>query len=291
MTMSHNGALEPEGGQPPPRKPWLVIEPRSAWSVLDWVEIWKYRDLLLTFALRDVKLRYRQTALGVVWVILQPLLAAGIFTVVFGYVARLPTDGIPYFVFSFGGLLAWNVFSNTMTRASNSLVDNAQLISKVFFPRMILPLSMVFSVLLDFAVAACLMAAILIAQGITPGWGFLLLPVWLIMLVMLGIGIGLYTSALMVPYRDLRYVIPVLLQFLLYASPVAYSVASVPASLLPFFFLNPVSGLLEAFRWSLLDCREPNWGYVAYSALCSLVILGFGAYSFKKMERRFADII
>jgi lipopolysaccharide transport system permease protein len=276
---------------PPNRKIHLVIEPRSGWSALHLLELWQYRDLLLTLAGRDVKLRYKQTALGVLWVLLQPLLAAGIFAVVFGKVAKLPSDGLPYFLFAYAGLLGWNAFNSTLTKASACVVENAQLVSKIFFPRLILPLSTVFSTLIDFAVALALLAVMMVIYGITPTLGILLLPLWLLLLILLAVGIGLYTSALMVPYRDLRYVIPVLMQFLLYASPVAYAVSAVPQNLRFWFYLNPVSGLLEAFRWSVLGCGQLNWGAVGYASVCVVFVFIFGAYSFKKMERKFADVI
>jgi lipopolysaccharide transport system permease protein len=277
---------------PPPKgRIHLVIERRSGWSALHLLEMWEYRNLLFTLAGRDVKLRYKQTALGVIWVILQPLLAAGIFTFVFGKVAKLPSDGLPYFLFSYAGLLGWNAFSHTLTKASACVVDNAHLVSKVFFPRLILPFSTVFSTLIDFAVASVLMGVLMVVYGVAPTWGILLVPVWLLMMILLAVGMGLFTSALMVAYRDLKYVIPVLTQFLLYASPVAYSVSAVPASLRPWFYLNPVSGLLEAFRWSLLGRGQLDWGAVGYSAACVVAAFLFGAYSFKKMERKFADVI
>ena len=209
-------------------KPYLSIRPRSGWQALDVKEIWEFRDLLTTLGLRDIKLRYRQTALGAAWVILQPLMAAGIFSVVFGRIAKLPSDGVPYFVFSYAGLLGWNAFSSTLTKASGCLVANSGLISKIFFPRLILPLSTVFSSLIDFGVALVMMAVLLIAYGIAPGIGLLLLPVWLSLILLLAMGIGLYTAALTVSYRDVQYILPVITQFLLYGSPIAYALSAVP---------------------------------------------------------------
>jgi lipopolysaccharide transport system permease protein len=289
MTLAPQTSLPQVSAQP--SKPYLVIEPRSGLSALHLVELWQYRDLLLTLAGRDVKLRYKQTALGVLWVILQPLMAAGIFAVVFGKVAKLPSDGFPYFLFAFAGMLGWNAFNSTLTKSSACIVDNANLVSKIFFPRLILPLSTVFSTLIDFAVAMCLMAVMMVMYGIAPTLGILLVPLWLVMLIMLAVGVGLFTSALMVPYRDLRYVIPVIMQFLLYASPVAYSVSVVPERLRFWFYLNPLSGLLDAFRWSLLGRGQLDWAAVGYAAACVVVVFLFGIYSFKKMERRFADVI
>lgn len=273
------------------RRPHLSIRPPGRWSPLALAEIWRYRDLFVTLAARDVKLRYRQTALGITWVILQPLLAAAIFTFVFGRVARMPSDGIPYMVFAYAGLLGWTAFNSTLTKSSACIVQNSQLVSKVFFPRMILPLSTVFSTLIDFAVALGVMAALMAWYGVAPGWGVLLLPVWLALLIALAVGLGLYTSALMVSYRDLQYAIPVMVQMLLYASPVAYAVSAVPASVRSYYFLNPLAGLLEAFRWSLLGHGQLQWQYVAYAAAVTAVTFVWGAYSFKRMEQRFADVI
>jgi lipopolysaccharide transport system permease protein len=285
------GLVEPSRDDAAKQKPWMVIEPRSGWSELNLTELWRYRDLLVTLAIRDVKLRYKQTALGVIWVILQPLLAAGIFTFVFGKVARMPSDGLPYFAFSYAGLLAWNAFNSTLTKASASVIGNSQLVSRVFFPRLILPLSTVLSTLIDFFVALALMVVLMVGYGITPGWGVLLLPLWLILLVALALGIGVYTSALTVRYRDLQYVVPVLLQMLLYASPVAYSVSAVPDRLRVLYFLNPMSGLLEAFRWSLLGRGQLDWTHVIYSSSWVVVVSFGGALAFKKMEHKFADVI
>lgn len=277
------------------QKPYLIIRPSSGWQSLDLKQIWQFRDLLITLAERDVKLRYRQTALGIIWVILQPLIAAAIFAFVFGRVAGLPSEGVPYIVFSYAGLLAWNAFSSTLTKTSAVLVQNSQLISKVYFPRLVLPLSTILSTLIDFGVALLMMGVLMAIYGIAPGPQVLLLPVWLLLVVMMAVGVGLYASALMVSYRDVQYILPVVTQFLLYGSPVAYSL-SYALSRLPqqyhvFYLLNPLAGLLDAFRWSLLGRGELQWMAVAYSAVATLVLLIGGAFTFKKMEKRFADVI
>ena len=272
-------------------KAHLTIRPTSGWQALNVREIWQFRDLLVTLAGRDIKLRYRQTALGVLWVIVQPLLAAGIFSFVFGKVAKLPSDGVPYFIFAYAGLLGWTAFSNTLTKTSFCLIQNSHLVSKVFFPRLVLPLSTVVSTMIDFAVALLMMVVLMVVYHITPHVGLLLLPVLLALLVLLALGVGLYAAALTASYRDVQYVMPVFLQMLLYASPVSYAVSAVPASLRHFYFLNPLSGLLEAFRWSLLGRGAVPWGFVAYSAVVTVVVFIIGAFAFKKMERRFADVI
>ncbi len=272
-------------------KPYLRIRPTSGWAALNLRETWQFRDLLFTLAGRDLKLRYKQTALGVIWVVLQPLLAAGIFSFVFGKVAGLPSDGVPYFVFSFAGLLGWNLFSNILTKTSGCLVGNQQLISKVFFPRLVLPLSTVPSVLVDFSIGAVLMIILLVTHKITPEWGLLLLPIWIALIIAIAMGVGLVTSALTVSYRDVQYILPVFTQMLLYASPVAYAASHVPAEWRTLYFLNPLASLLDAFRWSLFGGTPPLWGYVAYAAALAIGILVWGAFSFKKMERKFADVI
>ena len=272
-------------------KPLLTIRPSSGWAALNLAETWHFRDLLMSLAGRDVRLRYKQTALGAAWVLLQPLLAAGIFTFVFGKVARMSSDGVPYFLFAYAGLLAWTAFSNTLTKSSACLIGNSQLVSKVYFPRIILPLSNVPSALIDFAIALAMMAVMMAVKRIVPGPAILLLPIWLALVLMLSAGLGLVASALTVTYRDVQYIMPVIVQMLLYASPVAYSVTAVPARLRPWYDLNPLSGLLEAFRWSLLGVPAPRPGVLLYSAAACIAVFLLSIVCFKNMERRFADVI
>ena len=276
----------------PQPKPVLTIRPRKGWMPSNPRELWEFRELLRRFAARDITLRYRQTALGVTWVVLQPLLAAGILSFVFGGVAKLPAPaGIPYFVFALAGMTAWNAFSNTVTRAGGVMVGNAQMVQKVFFPRLLLPLSTVLSTLLDVGVSLVLAGVLMAITGVAPGPALVLLPVWLLFVLALSLGIGLAAGATMVRYRDVQYVLPVAVQFLLYASPVAYSLAAVPQSAKLVFELNPLTGLLEGFRWSLLDTTRPSTGLIAYAAVSSLVLLVLGLGLFSRMERQFADVI
>lgn len=273
------------------QKPRTTIRPSSGWSALNLTEVWLYRDLLNSLAGRDVKLRYRQTALGVIWVILQPLIAAGIFSFVFGKVANLPSDGIPYFLFAYAGLLGWNLFSSTLTKVSGCLTGNSHLISKVYFPRLVLPLSTLHSSLIDFAVAAAMLVILTLVSAVRITPALALLPIWMVAILMMAVGLGLVGASLMVSYRDVQFVIPVMLQLGLYASPVAYAVSAVPGELQPFYFLNPLSSLLDAFRWSILGVGQPQWGFVAYGLLASFALLTGGAFAFKRMERSFADVI
>lgn len=293
-----NDPVAPAAGQPgvltSTRKPHLVLEPRSGWAALNLVEVWQYRGLLLTLAVRDVKLRYKQTALGVMWVVLQPLIAATLFSLIFGRLAGLSGHGVPYFVLAFAGTMGFNAFNSTLTKASTCLLDNSHMVAKIYFPRLILPLSTVLSTLIDFSVAMAVMVLLLIRHQINPGWPVLLLPLWVFLLVLLSIGIGLYTSALMVTYRDLRYVIPVILNFLVYASPVGYTLADAASKdwrLRKLMLINPLTGPLEAVRWSLLGIGEFNWKLMLYSVVMGGVLFILGAMAFKRLERRFADVI
>ncbi len=286
--------LTPEPPAAPAVRPHLTIKPSSRWSALHLGEVWQFRDLLMTLATRDVKLRYRQTALGVLWVVLQPLMAAAITSFVFNKIAKLPTGGVPPFLFSFAGFLMWSAFSNTLTKASGSLIGNTQLVSKVYFPRLILPLSTVFSTLIDFGVSLVMMAVLMVIYHVTPHLSLLLLPVWLLLIMMLSLGFGLVASALTVSYRDVGFILPVLIQFLFYACPIAYSSSAldkVPHALRHVFFLNPLVAYFDAAHWSLLGTGAPHWSSVAYSAIFTIAVFIGGAFLFKKMERRFADVI
>ena len=274
-----------------PRLPRTTIRPLSGWAALDLREVWAFRDLLVTLACRDLKVRYKQTALGVAWVVLQPLLAAGVFSFVFGAVAGLPSDGVPYLPFSFAGLLAWNFFSNLLSKVSSCLVGNSNLISKVFFPRLVLPLSGLASSLVDFAVGLAVIIVLLVCYRIMPSGALWLFPVAIVVLAALATGVGLWTAALMVSYRDVAYILPVALNILLYASPVAYSVTAVPAKLRWVYALNPLTPPLEAMRNGLLGLPAGDSRLLALSALVATIVLVAGMYAFKRMERTFADVI
>jgi lipopolysaccharide transport system permease protein len=269
----------------------VVITPPGRLPLPSWRELWEAREVFTRFGIRDLKLRYRQTALGVVWVILQPLLSAGIFSVVFGQIANLSSDGVPYFVFSFAGMLAWTLFNGIVSRAAPSLVNNQALVSKVFFPRLLVPLSSVLSVLVDFLVASALMVVLLAVYGVTPGWAILTLPLWILAVVLLGAGVGMACSALMVKFRDVAYVVPFAMQTLLYASPLAYSLSEVGDDIRWLFDINPLTWILEGFRWSLLDLAQPEVWQMAAAGGVSVAVFVGGALIFSKMERGFADVI
>lgn len=269
----------------------IVIRPPGRLNLPPLREFWEAREVLYRFGIRDLVLRYRQTAVGVLWVVIQPLAAAGIFAVVFGQVAKLPSNGIPYFLFSLAGMLAWNTFNNIVGRSSTSLVANQALVSKVFFPRLMVPLSSVVSVIVDFAVGLGLLVILLFVFGVNPGWGVLATPLWLLMAMLLASGIGAAASAVTVKYRDLTYVLPWLLQILLYATPIAYSLDAVPSRLRWIFEINPLTWLMEIVRWSTLgQPLPPVWQLVALPLFSVVVFLG-GVLVFQRYERGFADFI
>lgn len=268
-----------------------VIRPPARIDLPDVGELWRARDVLYQFGRRDVVLRYRQTAIGVLWVIIQPLAAAGVFAIVFGGVAQLPSGGTPYILFSLSGVLIWNVFSGIVTRSSGSLVANQALVSKVYFPRALVPLSSVLAVLLDFVVGLVLLIVMLLVYGYNPGWAVLTVPLWLLAAVALASGFGLAMSAITVKYRDVTYALPWVIQILLYATPVAYSLSAVPSNLRWLFDINPLSWLLEGFRWSTIGQPAPPAWQMLGTALVSVSALALGALVFQKMERGFADVI
>lgn len=269
-----------------------VVLPPGRLNLPRWREVWHSREVAVRMAQRDIIIRYRQTILGVGWVILQPLMSAGVFTLVFGKVAGFQNGvPIPFFLFSLAGTLVWTVFSGTLGRASTAMVGNQSLVSKVYFPRLLVPLSTVASVLLDFMVGLCLAVVLLFVYRINPGWPVLLAPIWVILAAMLGLGIGTAASALQVKYRDVGYVLPWVIQVMLYASPVAYPLSRVPADLRWLFDINPATWFLEAFRWSLTGMEAPAGWQIAALVLGGPLVLFGGVLWFQRYEREFADVI
>ena len=259
---------------------------------LDLGELWRYRDLWLTLALRDVKLRYRQTALGVAWVVLLPLLASGIFTLVFGMIAKLPSDGSPYFLFVFAGYLGWNAFQNTLQRCGISLIGNTALVTKVYFPRIILPAASVLASLLDFAVGVVMLLLVQLVRGELPSVASLaLVPLFMLLVQLLGLGLGFISAALTVRFRDVQYVLPYLIQLLLYASPVAYGVSAVPQAVRRFYLLNPIAPPLDGLRTALLGRGDVHWAGIGGSALVSVAAFAAGVLFFLYQDRQYADVI
>lgn len=272
-------------------RPTVRIRANDRQSIIRLRELVEFRFLLFRLAKRDVTLRYRQTALGVSWVVLQPLLASGILAFVFGTVASLPSEGVPYYALSFAGFLGWSAFSAIITKSTNALVSNGGLVSKVYFPRIFLPLSTIGSTVIDVFVGLIVMIVILLVNGIEVGPSILIVPFIILGFILLASGIGIAASALAVPYRDVAFVIPVVTQLLLYGSPVAYSMAAVPKSARTIVELNPLTGYLEAMRWALLPGRDLNLRLLLQAFALSLVVLYAGLVVFNRLERSFADVI
>lgn len=274
---------------PPPR---YVIRPPRSWLPANPRELWDFRGLLARFAARDLTLRYRQTFLGMIWVVLQPLLGAGALSFVFGSVAGLKgPKGIPIFVLSFAGMTAWNLFGTLTLRASSSLLANSAMIQKVFFPRLLLPLSALLSTLVDLGVSLIVLVVLLAINGIWAGPAVLLLPVWFLLLSLAGLGLGGATAAMSVRYRDIQYILPVALQFLPLVSPVGFTLADTPHGLRWLVVANPLTGLLEAVRWSTLGTPFPPGGTLLYSVLGTFAVFLGGIVVFSRLERQFADVI
>ena len=273
-------------------EPFRTLRPSTGWVAIEFRELIRFVDLMMELARRDVKLRYRQTFLGIAWVILQPLVAAGVLTFAFSVVAGLKPEGGSAFLFTYAGLLGWNVFAWTLSKTSLSMVGNSYLVSKVFFPRLILPLSGTLSTLLDMGVSFTLWLVLMAFHGVRPELGFLLLPVWIALILCLALGLGLIAAALTVEYRDIQHILPVLIPFMLYASPVAYDVRQVPADYqVLVYLLNPLASLITSFRWSLLGTPPAPVPYVIWSATLSVALFMLGAAVFRRTERNFADVL
>lgn len=270
----------------------LKIRPTAEWAFFDISELWSYRDLLWTLAARDIKLRYRQTALGILWVVFQPVAGAGVFSLVFGWVAGLGQNQRSYFLFSLAGLLVWNAFQSTLGKASMALLGNASLVSKVYFPRLLLPLSTILSTLVDFGIGLVVFAATAIITGHTAPWsGMLMLPVWLGAALGGATGAGLLAASVMTRFRDVQHVLPLLMPFLMYASPVAYGVAAVPPEWQSVFYWNPMTWILEGTRAALLGTNAVPGIWGAVSVFLSTFTLAVGVICFRRMERSFADVL
>jgi lipopolysaccharide transport system permease protein len=272
-------------------RPTVVIRPTKGWAALNFAELWKYRDLLSILVERDIKLRYKQTALGVIWVVLQPLVAALIFAAIFGRFAKLPSDGSPYLLFVFCGLTAWSYFSQAVLRASNSLVSNSQLVSKVYFPRLLIPLAHTLAVLLDFVVMLIVLLALMAMYRVMPTARILALPFFLLLATLTATGVALWFSALSVKYRDFMYALPFLIQVWMYASPVVYPASIVPDKWQTWYALNPVVGFVEGFRWAALGHSALDQRMLVLTIALSIFAFLSGAFFFRRVERGFADVI
>ncbi len=271
--------------------PTFSIDPPSGWASIGLRELWAYRELLYFLTLRDVKVRYKQTALGAAWAIIQPVFMMLVFSLFFGRLARVSSDGIPYPIFAFCALLPWQLFANALTESSNSLVGNQNLITKVYFPRLVVPISAVLGGLVDFAIAFVILLLMMAYYHIIPTWAIVTLPGFLLLAVMTALGVGLWLSALNVQYRDVRYTINFIIQFWLFATPVAYPSSIVPARWRALYGLNPMAGVVEGFRWALLGKSDPPGALLWVSVAVVIALLIGGLYYFRRMEAQFADIV
>lgn len=272
-----------------PQRPYVRIQAARALSLAELRDLWNYRDVLLMLALRDVKLRYKQTALGVVWVVLQPLLAGLIFAVIFGRFIKLSSEGHPYLLFVFPALIGWQLFAGILQRAGGSLVNEARLVSKVYFPRILVPMASALAVLVDLLVAAAIMVALLALYGVWPGWAVLWLPAAVALAVMLAMGVGIWLAALNVRYRDFVHATPFLIQVWMYASPVVYSSAAIPEKWKMWFSLNPMVGVIDVFRHVWLGASAMDPRAVGFSVVFAMAALLSGWLLFRRVELELAD--
>jgi lipopolysaccharide transport system permease protein len=273
-----------------PDEPLVVIEPRRSWVSFNFRDLWTYRELLYFLAWRDVKIRYKQTALGVVWVVVQPLLMTVIFTVFLGRLARVPSEGAPYPIFVFVGLTPWTFFSSALSGAASSLVGNSQLLTKVYFPRLVIPAASVGARLVDLTVSLALLLALLLCYRVPLTWHLLMAPLVILLTTLLAFAIGSLISALNVKYRDAGLVLPVVIQLWMFTSPVIYPASLVPDQWRVVYSLNPVVGIVDNFRGAFLG-RDFNWPALGVTALAALSLLFCSAYIFRRIESEFADLI
>lgn len=276
-----------------PQLPGIRIRPSKGWVSLRLDELWEYRELLYFLTWRDIKVRYKQTALGAAWSILQPVMTMVVFSLFFGKLAKVPSDNIPYPIFSFAALVPWTFFAYGLSQSANSLVGNQNLIKKVYFPRLVVPISSVLSGAVDFVIAFAILLVMMPMYHVWPTISVLLLPAFLLLAFITSLGVGLWLSALNVEYRDIRYVVPFLTQFWMFATPIAYS-----SSLLDkypmwktLYGLNPLVGVVEGFRWALLGTHTRPGPMVFVSALSAVLVLVSGAFYFRRMEKNFADVV
>ena len=286
-------------GLPAPRRldqgtadqPMVHIRPSSGWVSLKLRELWSYRELLYFLTWRDIKVRYKQTVLGAAWAILQPLLTMMIFTLFFGRGGRMGSDGLPYSIFCFAGLVPWTFFAYGLTQASNSLVGSQNLIKKVYFPRLTIPIATVLSGVVDFVLAFAVLLGLMAYYRIVPTGHAIWIPLFVLLTLVTALGAGLWLSALNVEFRDVKYVVPFLTQFWFFATPIAYPTTNLPEHWRVFYSLNPMVGVVEGFRWALLGARTEPHTMVLVSAAVSLAVLVAGAFYFRRMEKNFADIV
>ena len=273
-----------------PEKPLVTIEPNKSRMPLDLATLWDYRELLYFMTWRDLKVRYKQTLLGALWVVVQPVSLALVFTLFFGLLVRVPSDGAPYPIFAYAGLLFWTFFSSAVASCNSSLVGSSNLINKVYFPRLLIPMSAVGARLLDFVIGSVVLVGLMAYFRVAPTWGILLVPVLVLLVTLLALGIGMWTSAINVKYRDVGVALPVVLQLGMFASPVIYPSSLIPEAWRWLFALNPMTGIIEGFRSAIFGSPF-DWWAISVSVVITLVVLVYSAYAFRRLEKGFADVI
>ena len=275
--------------------PTVVIEPTRGWVSLQWRAVWEYRELLYFLVWRDIKVRYKQTVLGVAWIVLQPVVSIVVFSLLFGGLLKVPSGDVPYPIFAYAALLPWNYFASSLSRSSTSVVGSAHLITKVYFPRLVIPIAGVFSGLVDFAIAFLVLIGLMVYYGVAPTMAVVWLPLFLLLTMLTALGFGLWLSALNVRFRDVQYIIPYLIQVWMYLTPVIYGSTLIPERFRFLLGLNPMTGVVEGFRWALLgkqlaDAQAPGLLFVISIAITLLVLVS-GTIFFQHTEDTFADII
>jgi len=266
-------------------------KPSEGWAWPNFRELWEYRELVFFFAWRDIRVRYRQTVMGVLWAIIQPIFTMVIFSLFFGRLANIPSDGLPYPVFSFAALVPWTFFANALTQASNSLVVNGNMLKKIYFPRLALPIATVLAGVIDFALAFIVLLGIMLFYGLVPTINIIWLPLFALLALVTSIGVSLWLAAMNVQFRDVRYTIPFLTQAWLFVTPIAYPSTLLPAPWRIVYGLNPMTGVVEGFRWALLGTDTAPGLMTIVSSAVALVLLVSGAFYFRRMEQTFADVV
>jgi len=271
--------------------PVIYLKPSTGWLPLDFGELWRYRELIFFLTWRDIKVRYKQAVLGIAWAVLQPLLTMAIFTIIFGVLLNTPSQGLPYPLFALTALIPWQLFATALQRSSISLVGNANLITKIYFPRIAIPLSTIFAALIDFVISFVVLLGVMAFYRVWPGLMILWLPLFILLSLLTSLAVGLWLSALNVQYRDIQHMVPFLIQVWMYASPIVYPIETIPAGFWRgIYSLNPMVGVIQGFRWALLGGTRPDITLVI-SIIVVLILLISGLYYFRRMEKTFADIV
>jgi lipopolysaccharide transport system permease protein len=271
--------------------PITEIRPDRGWLDLDLSAVWRFRELLTVLVMRDLQVLYKQALLGAGWAILQPVFAVIIFSIIFGFIVKMPSEGVPYPLFAFAGVLPWTYFAEAVRRSGVGLVTDAELVRKIYFPRLIMPLANVVSPLVDFCIAFCVLLVVMLFYGIMPGWKMLLIPPLMVVAALLALSIGLWLAPINVRFRDIKHTLPFMIQIWMYATQIVYPLSIVPREWQMLYSLNPMVGVIEGFRWAVFDKGEPNFMALGMSAIIIVILMAGGLIFFRRMERTFADVI